>query len=438
MTTHKPSPLVPRLRFPEFRDDSTWLVSELGDLATITSGGTPSKNVSEYWNGHIPWISAASMYDTNLHDSERKVTALSIGNGTRIAKAGSLLILTRGSTLYNRVPIGIASIDVAFNQDVRALKIDATLNCYFLLYQLIAIESLIPINDTGIGAGKIDTEDLRRLPVVFPTLAEQQKIADCLGSLDDLIAAESRKLEALRRHKKGLMQQLFPQPCETVPRLRFPEFRDGPTWMAPELFDLYRFKPTNSLSRDNLNYETGTIKNIHYGDIHTKFMPLFRAGEENVPYVNLDAIAYEFDDEAFCTEGDIVLADASEDLNDVGKAIEVVSLGGERVVAGTHTILGTRRGIVPVVGFGGQLFQSSSVRTGIRKEAHGTKVYGISAKRISSVTVPIPPTTVEQKKIADCLGSLDDLITAEDQKLEALRLHKQGLMQQLFPNLEEK
>ena len=226
-------------------------------------------------------------------------------------------------------------------------------------------------------------------------------------------------------------------PSPFVPKLRFPEFRDDPTWSAPQFADLYGFKRTNTLSRDKLNYETGTIRNIHYGDIHTKFKPLFRVGEEYVPYVNPDASANGFDDDAFCEEGDIVLADASEDLDDVGKAIEVVSLDRERVVAGTHTILATRRGSVPVVGFGGQLFQSAAVRAGIKKEAQGAKVYGISAKRISVVLVPVPPTVAEQQKIADCLGSLDDLIAAEGRKLEALRQHKQGLMQQLFPRSGE-
>ena len=222
-------------------------------------------------------------------------------------------------------------------------------------------------------------------------------------------------------------------PSNLVPTLRFPEFRDDPPWSAPLLADLYDFKRTNTLSRDKLNYVTGTIRNIHYGDIHTKFNPLFQVCEEHVPYVNPDSSAKGIDDDAFCEEGDIVLADASEDLDDIGKAIEVVSLDGERVVAGTHTILGTRRGSVPIVGFGGQLFQSAAVRAGIKKEAQGAKVYGISAKRISAVPIPIPPTVAEQAKIADCLGSLDDLIAAADRKLETLRLHKQGLMQQLFP-----
>ena len=269
--------------------------------------------------------------------------------------------------------------------------------------------------------------------VALPSLEEQRRIADCLRSLDDLIAAEGRKLDALRQHKQGMMQQLFPRPGETEPRLRFPDFQDDPPWLAPSFADLYRFKRSNSLSRDKLNYVTGAIRNIHYGDIHTKFKTLFRISSEYVPYINPDTLANGFDDGAFCEEGDIVLADASEDLDDVGKAIEVVSLDGEHVVAGTHTILATRRGSIPVVGFGGQLFQSAAVRAGIKKEAQGTKVCGISAKRVSAVTVPIPPTEVEQQKIADCLGSLDDLIAVESRKLEARKKHKQGLLQQLFP-----
>ena len=104
---------------------------------------------------------------------------------------------------------------------------------------------------------------------------------------------------------------LSPGPARPCPRLRFPEFRDDPTWLAQQLDDLYDFKRTNTLSRDKLNYETGTIRNIHYGDIHTKFKPLFRVGNEHVPYINPDASANGFDDDAFCEEGDIVLADAS-------------------------------------------------------------------------------------------------------------------------------
>lgn len=222
-------------------------------------------------------------------------------------------------------------------------------------------------------------------------------------------------------------------PMRLVPKLRFPEFRDAPAWLAPTFAHLYAFKRTYALSRDKLNYETGTIRNIHYGDIHTKFKPLFRASDEDLPYITPIVSANGFADDTFCEEGDIVLADASEDLDDVGKAIEVVSLDGERVVAGMHTILATRRGSVPVVGFGGQLFQSAAVRAGIMKEAQGAKVFGISANRVSAIPLPIPPTEAEQQKIADCLGSLDDLIAAEGRRFKTLLQHKQELMRQLLP-----
>lgn len=201
---------VPELRFSEFRQQGEWEQRKLGEIAKFTSGGTPSKDIADYWNGTIPWISASSMYSTKLNKSTLNVTSLAIGNGTRIAKKGSLLILVRGSMLFNRIPMGIADIDVAFNQDVKSLSIDKKMNAIFLLNQLMTFESRIAINETGIGAGKIETEDLKRLNIYMPSISEQQKIADCLSSLDRLISDETQKLAALKIHKTGLMQQLFP------------------------------------------------------------------------------------------------------------------------------------------------------------------------------------------------------------------------------------
>lgn len=206
----------PRLRFPEFKNAPEWEASYLGDVATFTSGGTPSKDKAEYWNGSIPWISASSMYSTRLEFSDLNVTPLAVGNGTRIAPKGSLLILVRGSMLYNRVPMGIAAVDVTFNQDVKALVLQKRVNTEFLLLQLLSGEKRIPINETGIGAGKIDTEDLKKHPVYLPAPAEQRHIADCLSALDELIASQSAKLAALQSHKQGLMQQLFPSPSEAA------------------------------------------------------------------------------------------------------------------------------------------------------------------------------------------------------------------------------
>lgn len=223
------------------------------------------------------------------------------------------------------------------------------------------------------------------------------------------------------------------KPTKLEPRLRFPEFKGSAGWDTPAMSALYGFCPTNTLSRDQLNYDAGSIYNIHYGDIHTKFQTQFRLDNERVPFIN-PTVAEELGDRfTLCREGDIILADASEDLNDVGKAIELISLGDHRVVAGTHTIHATRLDDNPAIGFGGYLFKSAAVRRGIHKEAQGAKVYGISSTRIASIRLPLPPKAAEQRKIAACLGSLDDWIAAETDALAALRQHKTGLMQQLFP-----
>jgi len=205
----------PRLRFPEFQNAGAWVVRTMGSFASFSSGGTPSKDNPAYWNGSIPWISASSMYDLIIEKADHYVTPLAIGNGTRIAKKGSILILVRGSMLFKRVPICVAGIDVAFNQDVKALDVETSINTSFLLYQLSAFQCRIPINETGIGAGKIELEHLKEFELFFPEAPEQQRIADCLTSLDDLIAAQTQKHEALKTHKKGLMQQLFPSPEAT-------------------------------------------------------------------------------------------------------------------------------------------------------------------------------------------------------------------------------
>jgi len=216
-----------------------------------------------------------------------------------------------------------------------------------------------------------------------------------------------------------------------MPRLRFPEFREADGWELEPMGEVYTFKGNNSLSRDKLNYVAGSVKNIHYGDIHTKFSSNFDITKELVPFVNEseEAIAR---DENLCAEGDMIFADASEDMADIGKSVEIVNLNGERVVSGLHTILARRTGDRLALRFGGHLFKSEWVRRQIQKEAQGSKVLGISANRMRNLRLPLP-TKPEQQKIAECLSSVDELIAAQARKVGALTTHKKGLMQQLFP-----
>ncbi|HCG0304588.1 restriction endonuclease subunit S [Pseudomonas aeruginosa] len=220
-----------------------------------------------------------------------------------------------------------------------------------------------------------------------------------------------------------------------VPRLRFPEFREA--WASSPMSEVYSFKGNNSLSRDKLNYTGGSFRNIHYGDIHTKFSLHFRVDAEPVPYINDGESHSAIRPENYCMAGDMVFADASEDMADIGKAIEIIDAGDIPLVSGLHTILAKPNGASFVLGFGAYLFSSESVRRQIQREAQGAKVLGLSSSRLGNVQLHYPSEADEQQKIAGCLSSLDDLIAAQSKKINALEIHKKGLMQQLFPVLDE-
>ncbi len=217
-----------------------------------------------------------------------------------------------------------------------------------------------------------------------------------------------------------------------VPKLRFPDFRYAAGWISAPMGEMYSFKGNNALSREKLNYMSGTVKNLHYGDIHTKFSTHFDIRREVVPFIN-EVESSTIREENFCTEGDMVFADASEDLEDIGKSIEIIQLNGEKVVSGLHTILARRTSDRIALGFGGHVFKSAFARSQIQREAQGSKVLGISGTRLRNLILPLPPTTAEQQRIAECLSSLDELMAAQARKVDALKTHKRGLMQQLFP-----
>ena len=192
------------------------------------------------------------------------------------------------------------------------------------------------------------------------------------------------------------------------PNLRFPGFEGE--WETMRLGDVMDFKVTNSFSRENLNYETGNIKNIHYGDIHTKFQTLFDIEKELVPYINGEISLIRISEDYYCQEGDIVFADASEDLNDVGKSIEIVNLNGEKLLSGLHTLLARPNKKYFHKGFNGYLFKSVNVRNQIKKEAQGSKVLSINVGRISNLKLSFP-SIEEQQKISSLLSLIDERIS---------------------------
>ena len=221
----------------------------------------------------------------------------------------------------------------------------------------------------------------------------------------------------------------MPTVNNNTPTLRFPEFKGE--WELKKLGEVANFKVTNSFSRENLNYENGVVKNIHYGDIHTKFQTLFDITKEIVPFINEEISINRISDDFYCKEGDIIFADASEDLNDVGKSIEIVNLNNEKLLSGLHTLLARPIEKTFKIGFNGFLFKSNNIRLQIQKESQGSKVLSINVGRISGIKISFP-TLPEQQKIATFLTTVDEKLQALKQKKSLLEQYRKGVMQKIF------
>lgn len=211
--------------------------------------------------------------------------------------------------------------------------------------------------------------------------------------------------------------------------MRFPGFERE--WETKKLGDVMSFKVTNSFSREILNYEAGIVKNIHYGDIHTKFQTLFNITKEVVPFINEDINLGRIADENYCREGDIIFADASEDLNDVGKSIEILKLNNEKLLSGLHTLLARPKANYFQKGFNGYLFKSNTVRLKIQKEAQGSKVLSINAGRLSNIEITFP-NILEQQKIAIFLSLIDFRIQTQNKIIEQLETLIQNCRNKIF------
>ena len=189
-----------------------WVSHRLGDISKWSSGGTPSKSKPEYWDGDLPWISARSM-DSNRYDSSHLcITELGLKNGSRLAKKGSILLLVRGSILHQKIQVGIATKDVAFNQDVKAINVDESIiePWYLLLWFMSKKADLLGlVENTGIGAGKLDTATLQDLIIDVPAPEERKRILLFGRALDDKIELNRQINETLEAMAQALFKSWF-------------------------------------------------------------------------------------------------------------------------------------------------------------------------------------------------------------------------------------
>ena len=194
---------TPRLRFPEFTGE--WVEKKLSDIATSFSGGTPKSGESKYYGGKIPFIRSGEIHGnkTALFITEEGL----YNSSAKMVNKNDLLIALYGATSGE---VDMSKIHGAINQAILCIR-SQKLNTKFLCNYLEKIKENITSRYLQGGQGNLSSDIIMSLKIPYPSLPEQRKIAECLSSLDDLIAAETAKLVTLKDHKRGLMQQLFPQ-----------------------------------------------------------------------------------------------------------------------------------------------------------------------------------------------------------------------------------
>jgi type I restriction enzyme S subunit len=284
-------------------------------------------------------------------------------------------------------------------------------------------ERFVSGNGDGGVRIRIYYKDLALLSMGLPSLLEQRKIASCLSTLDELIGAQGRKVAALRTHKKGLMQQLFPREGETQPRLRFPEFQDAGDWESKRLIALCKrimdgthFSPkTKEGPRPYL-----TSKNIRMGWLDLSTVSYISEVEHKSIYARCPVEKY-----------DVLLT--KDGANTGNCAINNID-GQFSLLSSVAVLRGDPEQVTQHFLY--QAIASDGMQSTIANSMTGQAITRITLEKLGNYAVSVPSIS-EQQRIASCLSSLDELITAETQKLEALKTHKRGLMQQLFPSPED-
>jgi len=390
--------LMPKLRFPEFRDAAGW---ESGKVDELVDTVTPPKK--------FPTSNYASKGAFPIIDQSQTAICGWTDDHDALIQEGLPLIVFGDHTCILKL------IDRPFAQGADGIKIlksrpklEISYLYQFLSYQPVVMEEY-----------KRHYSILKEKTVSFPDskTGEQQKIAECLSSVDELIGAQARKLDALKTHKKGLMQQLFPREGETQPRLRFPEFNNAGEWEMKSIGQLGEVVTGSTPSTARAEYYGGDRLFVSPADISDN---RFIEKTKNT----LTALGF------------------GETRPIKANSILFVCIGSTigKVAQNRHQCA-TNQQINSVVpnsdnSDGFVYYALSGITDKIANLAGIHAVPIVNKSLFSSVELAVPELP-EQIRIVDCLASLDETIFAHTQKLHALKTHKKGLMQQLFPSPEE-
>lgn len=414
---------VPKLRFPGFSE--AWQQKRLGDIAQLFKGANISKGDIDS-RGKTEAVRYGELYTRygEVIDKVRSKTNLD-PKQLVLSKKNDVIIPASGET---HIDIATASCvlrdNVALSGDINIIR--SNNDGIFLAYYLSnAKRADIAKIAQGVSVVHLYSTMLKSLRLNLPDVEEQKKIAALLLTINKKLDVSYERIKLLKKYRNGVIQKIFTQEV----RFKGDGEKGSSIWEVKKFSDVYNFLRTNSFSREQLGTDPGGIKNIHYGDIHT-YLPT----QVDVTKVPLPVIKNRFQpkhEDEYCRVGDVIIADASEDYVDIGKCVELIKLGDEKVVAGLHTFLARPKPDKVAIGFSSYALRSGTVRKQVMRIATGVSVLGVSKSNLSKVTVPLP-SLEEQKKITGFLMTIDDKIKIEESKLNQAKQFKKALLQQMF------
>ncbi|MCE9933143.1 MULTISPECIES: restriction endonuclease subunit S [Aeromonas] len=383
-----------------------WIASQIGDIAKFSSGGTPSKQSAHFWGGTEPWISGKDLKTHYLATSIDTLTE----DGFKVAKKapkGSSLILVRGMTLLKDFPVGYATREVAFNQDLKALIPNKDIDGLFLSFMLAAEKNKILqlVSTAGHGTGRLDTESIKAYPVNIPPLSEQNKIAEILSTWDKAITTTEQLLTNSQQQKKALMQQLL------TGKKRL-------------------------LDKNGVRF-SGEWKTYKFSSL---FNERVETGRDDLPLLSItadDGVVYQEDTGRKNTSNEDKSKYRRICVNDIGYNTMRMWQGRsslsdkEGIVSPAYTIVTPTGKVCPA--YAAYLFKFPALVHIFYRHSQGlvSDTWNLKFNHFKNISWQVPSID-EQQKIAAVLSTADKEVTALQQKLDALKQEKQALMQQLL------
>jgi type I restriction enzyme S subunit len=412
--------LIPKLRFAEFQNEAGWQEKTLAEFSDLESGDGNwilSKDITS--NGEFKIVQLSSIGFGLFKEKTLKTisneTFLEL-NGTPIQKGDLLLNRMVDS---NKINCCIFPYDGKYvtSVDVCWIRNNPFFNNYFLLSLICEGSSQNKLLSLSSGAGRVRISKknlFEKFSFLLPkNPQEQQKIAICLSSLDEVIAANSQKLDLLKDHKKSLMQNLFPHEGEKVPKYRFKDFEKDGEWVEKVLSEV-------ALYENGKAHEQDISENGNFIVVNSKF-------------ISTDGAVAKHSNSAYCLaeKGDVLMV-----LSDIpnGRAIAKCFYVIEE---NKYTVNQRICKIKSIDCDSLFLYYVMNRNAYFLAFDDGVKQTNLKNDDVQSFPFLAPNDPKEQQKIASCLSSLDALITAQAEKIEQLKLHKKGLMQGLFPRIND-